>query len=294
MDYLRQGIHLRGYAQKNPKQEYKREAFELFGALLERIKHDTVSLLSRLQVRTEAEIEEQERERERQMRAAAAAARRAAVGDLERCRRRRPARAGASVPRGATVRGRHAGPRPEAVAPGGARGPQGRPQRALPLRLGQEVQALPRPARARGAAERGHSPSTPTTIRLPGSDVPIAFLEVVAGAIFDADGRVLIAQRPAGKALAGRWEFPGGKLHDGEDARDGLAARTARGTGRRGAGRRAAHPLFTCLSRAGRTARPVAGHVVERRAARARRPGAQVGAAGATSPSRTSSRPTGR
>ena len=67
LDHLRQGIHLRGYAQKNPKQEYKREAFELFGALLDRIKHDTVSLLSRLQVRTEAEIEEQERERERQM-----------------------------------------------------------------------------------------------------------------------------------------------------------------------------------------------------------------------------------
>ncbi|HQR24094.1 MAG TPA: SEC-C metal-binding domain-containing protein, partial [Steroidobacteraceae bacterium] len=67
MDYLRQGIHLRAYAQKNPKQEYKREAFELFGALLDRIKHDTISLLSRLQLRTEAEIEEQERERERQM-----------------------------------------------------------------------------------------------------------------------------------------------------------------------------------------------------------------------------------
>jgi len=65
MDYLRQGIHLRAYAQKNPKQEYKREAFELFGALLDRIKHDTISLLSRLQVRSEAEIEEQERERER-------------------------------------------------------------------------------------------------------------------------------------------------------------------------------------------------------------------------------------
>ena len=67
MDYLRQGIHLRAYAQKNPKQEYKREAFELFGALLDRIKHDSISLLSRIQVRTEAEIEEQERERERQM-----------------------------------------------------------------------------------------------------------------------------------------------------------------------------------------------------------------------------------
>jgi preprotein translocase subunit SecA len=67
MDYLRQGIHLRAYAQKNPKQEYKREAFELFGALLDRIKRDAISLLSRLQVRTEAEIEEQERERERQL-----------------------------------------------------------------------------------------------------------------------------------------------------------------------------------------------------------------------------------
>jgi preprotein translocase subunit SecA len=67
MDYLRQGIHLRAYAQKNPKQEYKREAFDLFGSLLDRIKHESVSLLSRVQIRTEAEIEEQERERERQM-----------------------------------------------------------------------------------------------------------------------------------------------------------------------------------------------------------------------------------
>ena len=47
-------------------------------------------------------------------------------------------------------------------------------------------------------------------------------LEVVAGALFDASGRVLIAQRPPGKMLAGRWEFPGGKLHDGEVAYDGL------------------------------------------------------------------------
>jgi 8-oxo-dGTP diphosphatase len=49
------------------------------------------------------------------------------------------------------------------------------------------------------------------------------FLEVVAGAIIDAEGRVLIAQRPDGKALAGRWEFPGGKIGQGEEARDGLA-----------------------------------------------------------------------
>jgi len=47
-------------------------------------------------------------------------------------------------------------------------------------------------------------------------------IQVVAGALFDEQGRVLIAQRPPGKALAGRWEFPGGKLHDGETPWDGL------------------------------------------------------------------------
>ncbi len=66
MDYLRQGIHLRGYAQKNPKQEYKREAFEMFQDLLERIKHDVVGILSRVKVRAEtdvAAVEEQRRAR---------------------------------------------------------------------------------------------------------------------------------------------------------------------------------------------------------------------------------------
>jgi 8-oxo-dGTP diphosphatase len=47
-------------------------------------------------------------------------------------------------------------------------------------------------------------------------------IHVVAGALFDPGGRVLIAQRPAGKALAGRWEFPGGKLQSGEDPYAGL------------------------------------------------------------------------
>ena len=55
MDYLRQGIHLRGYAQKNPKQEYKREAFEMFQALVQRIHHEAVGLLVRAQLRTEPE-----------------------------------------------------------------------------------------------------------------------------------------------------------------------------------------------------------------------------------------------
>ncbi|HWP94807.1 MAG TPA: preprotein translocase subunit SecA [Gammaproteobacteria bacterium] len=64
MDYLRQGIHLRGYAQKNPKQEYKREAFEMFVALLERMKHDVTALLARLQVRNEQDVQQVEARRQ--------------------------------------------------------------------------------------------------------------------------------------------------------------------------------------------------------------------------------------
>ncbi len=67
MDYLRQGIYLRAYAQKNPKQEYKREAFALFTAMLDRIRSDTVMMLQRLQVRTEEEIEREEAERQRRL-----------------------------------------------------------------------------------------------------------------------------------------------------------------------------------------------------------------------------------
>jgi preprotein translocase subunit SecA len=64
MDYMRQGIFLRSYAQKNPKQEYKREAFEMFSAMLDRIKFDTVTLLARMQVRSESDIEREEQERQ--------------------------------------------------------------------------------------------------------------------------------------------------------------------------------------------------------------------------------------
>ncbi len=57
LDHLRQGIHLRGYAQKNPKQEYKREAFELFSEMLESIKMDVTQNLLTVQIRSEADIE---------------------------------------------------------------------------------------------------------------------------------------------------------------------------------------------------------------------------------------------
>jgi preprotein translocase subunit SecA len=56
MDYLRQGIHLRGYAQKQPKQEYKRESFELFGEMLAKVKSEVVSLLARVRIRSEEEV----------------------------------------------------------------------------------------------------------------------------------------------------------------------------------------------------------------------------------------------
>ena len=65
MDYLRQGIGLRGYAQKNPKQEYKREAFEMFQALTGRIKSEVVGLLSKVQVRAEEDVEAFEERRRR-------------------------------------------------------------------------------------------------------------------------------------------------------------------------------------------------------------------------------------
>jgi preprotein translocase subunit SecA len=67
MDYMRQGIFLRSYAQKNPKQEYKREAFELFSAMLDRIKFDTVTTVSKIQVRSQAEIEREEQERQQRL-----------------------------------------------------------------------------------------------------------------------------------------------------------------------------------------------------------------------------------
>jgi preprotein translocase subunit SecA len=57
LDYLRQGIHLRGYAQKNPKQEYKREAFELFSDMLDRIKHEVVQYVLTVEIRTQQDVQ---------------------------------------------------------------------------------------------------------------------------------------------------------------------------------------------------------------------------------------------
>lgn len=67
MDHLRQGIHLRSYAQKNPKQEYKREAFALFESLLNNLKHDVVRVTSHVRVQTPEELAEVERQRKEEL-----------------------------------------------------------------------------------------------------------------------------------------------------------------------------------------------------------------------------------
>ncbi|MGE5640318.1 MAG: preprotein translocase subunit SecA [Clostridia bacterium] len=61
LDHLRQGIHLRGYAQKNPKQEYKREAFELFGAMVESVKLEVIKTLTAVEIRTQDEVQVDDR-----------------------------------------------------------------------------------------------------------------------------------------------------------------------------------------------------------------------------------------
>jgi preprotein translocase subunit SecA len=66
MDYLRQGIYLRGYAQKQPKQEFKRESFELFQTMLERIKSEVVAILARVRIKSEEEVAAMEEQQRRQ------------------------------------------------------------------------------------------------------------------------------------------------------------------------------------------------------------------------------------
>ncbi len=127
MDYLRQGIHLRGYAQKDYRYEYKREAFELFAAMLERIKFETVTILATLDVQVKSpeqiEREEEAASRAPQSRAAGAtrrsrfavAARRAGGEDSPSRRPARPAAPGASP--GSAADAAAAAQRPVRAAP---------------------------------------------------------------------------------------------------------------------------------------------------------------------------------
>ena len=144
MDYLRQSVGLRGYAQKNPKQEYKREAFEMFQALTGRIKSEVVGLLSKVQVRAEEDVE-------------AVEARRRRTAPVEAIHAAPPepvdeayAEAAASEPEEA-VAGMAMEPM-RAAAGGMARGFPGRTEPApAPARLG----SAPAPARQPGAGGAG-------------------------------------------------------------------------------------------------------------------------------------------
>jgi preprotein translocase subunit SecA len=118
MEYLRQGIHLRGYAQKDYRYEFKREAFELFSAMLGRVKFDTVSTLATIEVRTQEQVEREEAERrERLMRALQAqhADVQPMIGVPEPQQDPRPA--GAVVPMGAPAPRAAPPAMPEGVAP---------------------------------------------------------------------------------------------------------------------------------------------------------------------------------
>ena len=135
LDHLRQGIHLRGYAQKNPKQEYKRESFELFSDMLDRIKQDVVKIVLTVQVRTPEDVQAVEEAppvtNVRYQHADYDTALATAAAD--------------PPPRGPAVR---------------ARRREGRAQRSLSLRQRQEIQAVPRPARlARRIPARPRCPS---------------------------------------------------------------------------------------------------------------------------------------
>ena len=251
MDYLRQGIHLRSYAQKNPKQEYKREAFELFTAMLDRIKHDTVSVLSRMQLRTQAEIDAEEEERQQRL-ARAMQFQHAAPEQIT---------APPALKQGPVAEPQQRAP-PSRSRSSCAR-PEGRPQRAVPVRLREEVQAL---SRARWSRRR--------RMKRTDDGDRHAFARRSAGLHCLSRSRVwpavLIAQRPAGKHMAGGWEFPGGKREPGEQPRDTLARELREELGIEV---HEAAPLISYehrVSAPSRPARPVGRHSLQRRAAAAR------------------------
>jgi preprotein translocase subunit SecA len=133
MDYLRQGIHLRGYAQKDYRFEFKREAFELFAAMLERVKFETSSTMARLEIRTQEELQREEEERyARLMRALQA--QHAEVGSLlSGDGAGDPAQAQAALAAAAASPAARAGLRPSAPPPA----PPGGPDAAGPFVRGE-------------------------------------------------------------------------------------------------------------------------------------------------------------
>ena len=131
LDHLRQGINLRAYAQRDPLNEYKREAFELFEAMLVNLRQHVTSVLSHVELRVQPQP------------AYAMAGGESRGGDGRRARHRHHRAPAAAAPRPAPRQRR----RPRRPAPGRPPRALGRhpAQRPVPLRLRQEIQALPRP-----------------------------------------------------------------------------------------------------------------------------------------------------
>ena len=170
LDHLRQGIHLRGYAQRDPLNEYKREAFDLFEAMLTNLRQTVTQVLSHLEIR----MQEPEP---------------TAAATPVPGRRHRATRATAPM---AMAGGDDSGDRPGRSVDLG----QGAAQRALPLRLRPEVQAVPR-------ADRLTRPSAPV-----GNPMnPIAMLLLLAmlataGVLYRRAGRLLSAAGSSTSATA--------------------------------------------------------------------------------------------
>ena len=186
MDYLRQGIHLRGYAQKDYRYEYKREAFELFAAMLDRVKFETVSMLSKIEVRTQEEVDREEEERRAAPDARAAGA---ACGSGFACSSAVTA-GDADGEAGAARRAR-----------GGSRGRRRGAARRRPMPRAPSCAATARSgATSLARAARARSSST-ATARSRASSKPFDLEVCVARPrCTTRQGRVLIARAPAGQA----------------------------------------------------------------------------------------------
>ena len=145
LDHLRSVVGFRGYAQRDPLNEYKSEAFQLFEALLNKLRSEVTRLLAHVQVMTQEEQQAMIADLQARSEAARAAAR---PQPAEPAPAAQPARvpamaaAGPDAESSAAVRSRR--------RPLGAVGPQ----RSLPLRIGQEIQALPRPALTQAACRQ--------------------------------------------------------------------------------------------------------------------------------------------
>ena len=144
LDYLRQGIHLRGYAQKNPKQEYKREAFELFSQLLDVVKMDVTRILM---TRAHPVARKRWREAARGDRGARRAHQQRDLHPSRTTTAASPEERGSeSAAAQAALGGGGGGDGVVTLGASAGRRAEGRPQRPVPLRQRQEVQAVPREA----------------------------------------------------------------------------------------------------------------------------------------------------